>query len=90
MDDVLVQGNTYEQMVSRVAEVLSNARDHGVTMSRAKIQHGREVKFASYIITSTADGVSVTLDPGLLEGLKNFPEPTNVTELRGSWGCRVS
>ena len=36
VDDVLVQGDTYKQMVSRVAEVLSNSREHGVTMSKPR------------------------------------------------------
>ena len=44
------------------------------------------MKFAGYIITSTIDGVSVTPDPGLLDGIRNFPEPTNITELGGFLG----
>ena len=41
VDDVLVQGDMYEQLVGRVEEVLVSAREHGLTMSRSKMQPGR-------------------------------------------------
>ena len=86
VDDVLVQGNTYDQLVDRVNKVLASAWEHSVMISGSKMQHGPEVKFAGYIIKSSREGVVVSPDPALLDGLHTFPEPTCVTELQGFLG----
>ena len=63
--------------------MLEAARKAGITFSRNKFQFAeRTLVWASYKVQQS--GVSV--DPAKLQALADFPQPTNITELRSFLG----
>ena len=82
IDDLLVQSSTLAELRVRGEEVLVKAREAGITLSSTKRQVGGTVRFGGYIISADDDGVVVVPDPGLLSAIKEFQEPTCMTELK--------
>ena len=62
--------------------VLDGCRKTGVIISNKKLKMGEEVKFGGYIINSH----TVQPNPEKVEGISQFPVPTNVSELRSFLG----
>ncbi len=77
VDDLLVQAPTKEELLQRIRQVLQRCQQHGMILSKRKLEIGQEVSFAGHIIG--ADGVRP--DP-----ISNFPMPTEVTALRSFLG----
>ena len=48
VDDILVCGETKEELMERVIMVMERCKDHNITLSAAKAQVGQEVKFAGW------------------------------------------
>ena len=46
------------------------------------MQVGEKVTFAGYVL----DGATVYTDPGKVEAISRYPEPTKLKELRGWFG----
>ena len=86
VDDILVQADIEDLLIAKIDEVLQKSREHGVTISKSKMQQGSSVKFAGYVIRAMGQTVEVLPDPGLLSKLREFPEPTCVTELQSFLG----
>ena len=88
VDDILVQAKSEEQLLERVREVLLRAHQHGVTLSKSKLQCGQEVRFGGFIIRANNDGQPTQLlpDPELLAAIRDFPEPTNYPQLKSFLG----
>ena len=83
VDDVLVYANTFAEHQAAVRAFLERCQLHGITLNRAKTKLGLpQVKFAGFMIGR--DGISV--DPKKLAALKEFPQPTNVPNLRSFLG----
>lgn len=83
VDDVLVYAETLAEHQEAVERFLERCRVHGITLNRAKTRLAApQVKFAGYLVGR--DGVSA--DPAKLRALKEFPRPTNVTDLRSFLG----
>ena len=82
VDDILVQAATKEELLQRIRQVLQRCRQHGMILSKKKLEIGQEVSFAGHIVG--ADGVRP--DPVRLDAISNFPTPTDVTALRSFLG----
>jgi DNA-binding protein Fis len=82
VDDILVQGSTEEELLSRITQVLKRCQEKGITLYRSKAEAGSSVKFAGYIISS--DGVKP--DPSKVQAITDFPRPSDVTGVRSFLG----
>ncbi len=82
MDDILIHATAIPEILQKVQEVFERCRKHGITLSREKVRMGNEVKFAGYILSDKG----VRVDPDKLKAIRDFPEPTNVTQLRSFLG----
>ena len=82
VDDVLVQADTKEELFTRIRAVLERCRQHGIVMSKSKLEVGQRVKFAGHVVSH--EGVSA--DPDKLVAISNFPTPKSETELRSFLG----
>ena len=82
VDDVLVMANSVEQLLERLKLVLERCREAGIRVSKSKFTYGTSVKFAGFIFSK--DGVLP--DPDKTAAIRDFPAPTNITELRSFLG----
>ncbi|XP_059092346.1 uncharacterized protein LOC131887678 [Tigriopus californicus] len=82
VDDILICGESKDDLIQKTKAVLQRCADHSITLSKAKAQVGSSVKFAGYIISR--DGVSP--DPSKVATISKFPAPTNLTDLRSFLG----
>ena len=82
VDDILISALTKEIALQRLCMVLDGCRKTGVIISNKKLKMGEEVKFGGYIINSH----TVKPNPEKVEGISQFPVPTNVSELRSFLG----
>ncbi len=51
VDDILIQVPDYPTLWTRLKETLERCREHGITISKQKIEMGDTIKFAGYIIS---------------------------------------
>ncbi len=83
VDDILIWADSIEELLKRIAIILSRCREEKITMSRDKFTIGSEVKFAGYIVSGT-DGVKP--DPEKVQAIKDLPPPENISKLRSFLG----
>ena len=82
VDDGLLQSPDKQQLLKDFRDTLMLCRKNRLTLSRKKLQIGTSVKFAGYVISHSG----IKPDPTKIAALKNFPVPTNVTDLRSFLG----
>jgi len=82
VDDVLIYAPDMNTLKERVKTALQRCRQHGITLSKAKMQVGSNVKFAGFIISD--QGISP--DPDKLKAISEFTTPENITDLRSFCG----
>lgn len=82
VDDGLIQAPNEEVLFQRLRIVLERCRVAGIKISNSKLAWGKEISFAGYQIS--CDGVKP--DPGKVDGIKKYPAPLNITELRSFLG----
>ena len=78
LDDVIVFGRTFDEHLTRLAEVLERFRSAGLKLKPEKCQFfQREVKFLGYLIS--AEGVK--LHPDNVQKIVNWPMPQSPTDV---------
>ena len=82
VDDILVYGQTYEELLGRIRQVFERCDEWGITLSKGKYQVGEEVIFAGFVVNKQG----TRQDPKLVEAIAEFPAPGNVTDLRSLMG----
>ena len=83
IDDVIVFGDSFEQHLQRVAEVLERLEKVGLKVSPTKCQlFKRQVAFLGHIVSE--DGIST--DPNKITAVESWSTPKNVHELRSFLG----
>lgn len=79
LDDILIMSSSPEEHMQHLRLVLDRLRLHRVYAKMSKCHFNqREVKFLGHIVG--ADGIRV--DPAKIAVVKEWPVPTNITELR--------
>ena len=82
VDDFLIGGHDYTQFAERVDPLLKKCQEARMTLVSNKVQVGRKVSFAGYII----DWNTQYPNPKMVEAVTQFPLPTEQMELRGWMG----
>ena len=78
MDDILIHGRNEEEHDARVRKVLSRLQEAGVTLNDKCEFSKKRVKFLGHVVS--AAGIEV--DPSKTTAIRNYPAPTNITELQ--------
>ena len=82
VDDLLACAADLNELEKTLRKVFKACIDANIILSKKKFAIGRSVKFAGHIIS--ADGCKP--DPEKVDALREYPSPTNITELRGFMG----
>lgn len=82
IDDIAVYASNYNELFSRVQAVLDRCEEHGITLSRKKLEVGPKITFAGFDLS--AEGVSPTADR--TSAITDFPTPRSATDTRSFLG----
>lgn len=83
LDDVIVTGKTFEDMIKNLDQVFERLHEAGLKLKPRKCQlFCREVEFLGHIITR--DGVKT--DPKKIQVVRDWPVPENIHALRSFLG----
>ena len=82
VDDTMLQAPNMTILLERLRLYLQKCRELGITISKPKLEIGPEIKFAGHIVS--AEGVKP--DPMKLSAIRDFPTPTDITDLRSFLG----
>ena len=83
VDDCLAYDADFGSHVEHVRQVLTCARQHGITISPKKFEFGvRKVDFCGFHVTEEG----FTVDDDKIAAINDFPMPTNRTDLRSFMG----
>ena len=82
VDDIIVFGRTKKELLDRLEQVLVRCKENQITLSDSKQQLGQEVRFAGHIVSNHG----YKPDPVKVQAIKDFPTPTNVTDVRSFMG----
>ena len=83
LDDIIIHGRTFEEMLSNLDRVLNKLQEAGLKLKARKCQlFQKEVEYLGHVVSS--DGIRT--DPKKIEAVQNWPTPENVTELRAFIG----
>ena len=83
VDDCLIASDTWEQHLEDVSQFLRRCEEKNITLNPNKFVFAKKsVTFAG--LQLTPDGHSI--DPSLLRAVKDYPTPTNQTDVRSFFG----
>lgn len=82
VDDILLQGETEEEVMEKLEIVLKRCREWGITLSKKKMKIAQSVKFAGFVVTSE----EICPDPEKLSAFADFKATTDVTSLKSFLG----
>ena len=83
VNDVVVYDKTRQDHTQRVREFLQRCLERGISLNKDKFVFAQpKVTFAGYELSSSG----YSIDPQLVVAIHDFPEPTNITELRSFFG----
>lgn len=83
VDDTILYDEDFEQHIDNVRNFLSACRKNHITLNPKKFVLAQEkVSFVGYLVSSHG----IEADPKKLKSIKEFPSPTNITELRSFMG----
>ena len=83
LDDIIVIGKTFEDMINNLDCVFKRFEDSGLKLKPGKCQlFRREVEFLGHIVNESGVGT----DPKKIECIKKWPTPTSVTEIHSFLG----
>jgi hypothetical protein len=83
LDDVLVMTETVEEHCTVMEDVLTRLRDNKLVIRFDKCKFGmKELKFLGFIIS----GDNMYTDPAKTKAVRDWPDPTTATALRGFLG----
>ena len=83
VDDILIFSKSEQAHIDSVIALLERFRKQGITLHAKKFHLGEStIKFCGYLVGQ--DGIEA--DPDKLDAIKNFPTPSNLTDLRSFMG----
>ena len=83
IDDIIVHSKTFQDHMRDIENVFEKIQGANLKLGPEKCKFCfEEIKFLGHIIGK--DGIKT--DPAKIEKVKNYPKPTNITQLRGFLG----
>ena len=82
VDDILIQVLDAKTLQSHINKLIERCKNHNFTLSKRKLKIGECVEFAGQLVSKEG----VRPNPKFLQGLRDFPTPRSVQELRGFLG----
>lgn len=83
LDDIIIYGSNYDQMIERLDVVLQRLKDTGLKIELDKCQFFKEkVVYLGHEIS--AEGIAC--DSGKVKAIKDWPKPTTLREVRAYLG----
>ncbi len=83
IDDIIVHSRTFQDHMRDIGNVFEKIQGANLKLGPEKCKFCfEEIKFLGHIIGK--DGIKT--DPAKIEKVKNYPKPTNITQLRGFLG----
>ena len=83
LDDILIYGETEEEVTRLTLEVLKRLREHKLYVKPGKCRFKvQRVEFLGVIVTPG----TIEMDPGKLDAIKEWPVPTKVKEMQSFLG----
>lgn len=83
LDDLNIYSRTFDEHLQHLRKIFDRLRDAGLKLNPEKCKFAStELAFLGHVISK--DGIRT--DPGKISKVKDFPRPTNLTQLRGFLG----
>ena len=83
VDDILLYDDNLETHYHRIHELLTRCRKYGITLNRDKFTVAESrISFCGFTLSD--EGIAA--DPGRVAALRDFPTPSNLTNLRSFMG----
>ena len=82
VDDILITGDTIDELFKSLREVLHRCRVTKMVISKRKFKTSTEISFAGFHLSAER----VRPDPGKVAAIRDFPTPTDVTGVRSFLG----
>ena len=82
VDNILIQAPDAKTLQSRIDKLIERFKNHNFTLSKRKLEIGECVEFAGQLVSKEG----VLPNPKFLQGLRDFPTPRSVQELRSFLG----
>jgi hypothetical protein len=83
LDDILIYSKTKEQHLQHVRTILNTLREHQLYAKVTKCELIKQcVEYTGHFISEQ----EITVDPRKIDTIRNWPPPTNVSELRSFLG----
>ncbi|XP_059066066.1 uncharacterized mitochondrial protein AtMg00860-like [Cryptomeria japonica] len=79
LDDILIFSKTWDEHLQHVEQVISMLQQHKPYANREKCSFGlKRIQYLGYIV----DNRGVHVDPAKIQLIRDWPSPTNITDLR--------
>ena len=85
VDDILVFGETEEELLKNVKILFEQCRKYDLTLNPKKTQIGSEVVFGGYVLTHQG----IKIDPKRVKAIREFPPLKSVTDVRSFIGLAL-
>jgi hypothetical protein len=83
LDDILIYSKSMVEHVEHLKSVLAALREHKFYCKRSKCQFGsQQVEYFGHLLTPQG----IMVDPRKVAAIRDWPDPTNVSQLRGFLG----
>jgi len=83
LDDILVMGNSFEEYLDNITEVLQRLRQAELRLKPTKCHLAkRSVTYLGYVVSCEG----ITTDPEKVNSVRNFPTPASIKQLRSFLG----
>ena len=82
VDDILIWAKDENELINNCRTILNRCRDLNISISEKKLEVSHSISFAGHIVSNKG----ITPDPSLTTAIKDFPRPTNISELQSLMG----
>ena len=82
VDDILIWAKDENELINNCRTILACCRELNISISVKKLEISHSISFAGHIVSNKG----ITPDPNLTTTNKDFPTPTNISELRSFMG----
>ena len=82
LDDVIVYGESFEQMLKNLQAVFDCLAKAGLKLKPKKCTFAKEVRYVGHVVSQSG----VSTDPDKISAVQNWPVPVSLKEVRSFLG----